>query len=259
MLRIPRAFISLTLLCTLGRGSEAQVLERVRSSATTTTAVTLDPERKLTLVQPLAGPTNLTASGTPAIARLRWDTLPGVIGYHVSRTDPTGVTVKLTTDAITANTFFEDQSGGVKPGLAYTYHVTAAYPNDGFGTAEVSFTPPAPAVPAWVRVVTQSGQNALAWASVPDAGSYQIIEGWMVPIYQTAYTPVYSANGTTSWTTTTVQSGYQYMNRNYIVAAPQSSLPVSTDQAGHRFQVGAVYPPSGVTAPTAQWPSIVAP
>jgi hypothetical protein len=255
MLRTPGAFISLTLLCTLGRGTEAQVLERVRSSATATAAVRLDPERKLTLVQPLAGPTNLTATGTPAIARLRWDTLPGVIGYHVSRTDPAGVTVKLTTDAITANTFFEDQSGGVKPGLAYTYHVTAAYPNDGFGTAEVSFTPPAPAVPAWVRIEPRGGQSALVWAPVPDAGSYHITESWLIPVWQQVQTPVYSSNGTqTGWTWRTVQTGWQAMQRDYVFTAPQSSFPV-TDQAGHRFRVGAVYPPSGIMAPREQWPS----
>jgi hypothetical protein len=159
MLRTPGAFISLTFLCTLGRGSEAQVLERVRTAATPPTAVTLDAETRFTLVRPLAGPTNLTATGTPAIARLRWDTVPGVIGYHVSRTDPAGATVKLTTDAITTSTSFEDLSGRVKPGLAYTYHVTAAYPNDGAGTAEVSFTPPAPAVPAWVRVIPKAAKT----------------------------------------------------------------------------------------------------
>jgi hypothetical protein len=254
MLRTPGAFISLTLLCTLGGGSEAQVLQRARSSATVTTAVTLDPERRLTLVQPLAGPTNLTASGTPAIARLRWDTVPGVIGYHVSRTDPTGLTIKLTTDAITTSTSFEDQSGGVKPGLAYTYHVTAAYPNDGFGTAEVSFTPPAPGVPAWVRIEPRDGQTALVWAPVPDAGSYHITESWLVPVWQQVQTPVYSATGTlTGYTWRTVQTGWQSMQRDYVVTAPQSSFPV--DQTGHRFRVGAVYPPSGITAPLGQWPS----
>jgi hypothetical protein len=256
MLRIPRAFISLTLLCPLSSGGEAQIRERVlRPAATATTG----SEATMTLMRPMAGPTNLTASGTPAIARLRWDTLPGVIGYHVSRTDPAGVTVKLTTDAITANTFFEDQSGGVKPGLTYTYHVTAAYPNDGAGTAEVSFTPPAPAVPAWVRIEPQSGHSALVWAPVPDAGSYQIIEGWMVPVYHDVYAPVTLPNGRTTWTYQRVHTGYQSVNQNYAVAAPQSSLPIGTGLAGHRFQVGAAYPPSGITAPTAQWPSIAAP
>jgi hypothetical protein len=256
MLRIPRAFISVTLLCTLGSGSEAQVRERVFRPAVTATT---GSEATMTLLQPMAGPTNLTATGTPAIARLRWDTLPGVIGYHVSRTDPAGATVKLTTDAITANTFFEDQSGGVKPGLAYTYHVTAAYPNDGTGTAEVSFTPPAPAVPAWVRIEPQGGQSALVWAPVPDAGSYQIIEGWTVPVYRDVYTPVTLPDGRTSWTYQRVHVGYQSVNQNYVVAAPRSSLPIQTGQAGHRFQVGAAYPPSGITAPTARWPSIGAP
>jgi hypothetical protein len=141
----------------------------------------------------------------------------------------------------------------VKPGLAYTYHVTAAYPDDGFGPAEVSFTPPAPAVPAWVRMETQGGQSVLLWAPVPDAGSYQIIQTWLVPVFQSVCTYLTRPDGTIYCSVQQVQSGWQPMNAYYVVTAPQSSLLFSTHPAG-RFQVGAAYPPSGITAPREQWP-----
>jgi hypothetical protein len=159
MLRTQSALISLTLLSTLGSGSEAQVRERVFRPATTTTTPTtttarppgmVDPEEKMMLRRFLAGPANLSVTGTPAMASLRWDTLPGAIGYNVSRSDPAGTTVRLTPGAITP-TSYQDQSGGIKPGNQYRYHVTAAYPDDGAGTAEVSFTPPPAAVAAWAQ------------------------------------------------------------------------------------------------------------
>jgi hypothetical protein len=258
MLRAHSAIISLTLLSTLGSGSEAQVLERpARTAVTATPSVTLSPGARLRLLR-VAGPTNLTATGTPAIARLRWDTVPGAIGYHVIRIDPAGARVPLTTDAITI-TSFEDQSGGVRPGTAYVYHVTATYPDEGAGTAEVSFTPPAAAVPAWVRVIPQGRDNALVWDSVPDAGSYQIIESWNQPVYRVVYKTVYSSNGTPSYVQSTELAGYEYKFQTHSVTAPQLTLVLGAGTSHHRFDVAAVYPPSGVTAPRSQWPFVVAP
>jgi hypothetical protein len=252
MLQSRFALLSLALASIASSATDAQVRERpARQFPGALPGPTSPVTNRLAL--PMAGPTNLTAAGTPAMASLRWDTVPGAIGYHVSRADPAGGTVRLTTDPTTA-TRFEDKSGGVKPGTTYIYHVTAAYP-DGAGTADVSFTPPTPAVPAWVRIEPQGGQRALVWAPVADAGSYQITETWTVPIYKTVSIPVYRVGGTT-WTTTTVQSGFQAVSGTHVVTAPQSSLPIRTDQAGHRFQVGAAYPPSGVTAPRDQWPHV---
>jgi hypothetical protein len=245
------ALISLTLFCTLGSGSDAQVRERaVRPAATPTTGATLGSGSTMTLLRPMAAPTNIIATGTPATASLRWDAPPGAIGYHVSRTDAAGATVRLTANAI-AGTSFEDLSGGVKPGFAYTYNVTAAYPNGGVGTAQVSFTPPAAAVPDSVRVEPRGGERALVCAPVPGAASYQIIESWTQPVYYT----VYSGDGTSS----RVEARYDYMIRTHVVAAPQSSLPLGAGVSGHRFDVGAAYPPSGVTAPRGQWPFKVVP
>jgi hypothetical protein len=230
------------------RGGKAQ--RAVWPADAPTTTSTIVSGATMTLLRPMAAPTNLAVTGTPATASLRWDAAPGAIGYYVSRTDAAGATVRLTANAIGA-TGFEDVSGGIKPGIAYTYHVTAAHPNGGVGTAEVSFTAPAAAVPAWVRLEPRGSESALVWALVPGAASYPIIESWTQPAYYT----VYSADGKSS----TVQTRYDYMTRTHVVAAPQSSLSLGTAAKGHRFDVGAAYPPGGVTAPRGQWPFMVVP
>lgn len=257
MLRTHCALMSLALLCTLSSRGDAQVYERVRPTATPTTRATVGSEGTMTMLRPMAEPTNLTVTGTPAMASLRWDAAPGAIGYYVSRTDAAGAAVKLTPNAIAA-TSFEDLSGGVKPGVAYTYRVTAVHPNDGVGTAQVSFTPPAPAIPDSVRVEPRGGEKVLLWGSVPGAGSYQISETWVQPTYKTVYQTVYSSDGTSRQVAQTVVQ-YQSMTRTHVVAAPQSSLPLGAGVSGHRFAVGAAYPPSGVTAPPAQWRFTIAP
>jgi hypothetical protein len=259
MLRTRSALISLALLSTLGPGSEAQVRERVfRPASTPTTAMPVGSEGKMTLRPFLAGPANLSVTGTSAMASLRWDTLPGAIGYNVGRTDPAGTTVRLTPSAITS-TSFQDQSGGIKPGIQYRYNVTAAYPDDGAGTAEVSFTPPAAAVPAWLRVEPATAPTALVWAPVPDAGAYQIIESWTQTTQIPVYSTVYSQNGTPTTVQTGYQTRYDYQTRTHVVTAPQSSLPLTAGHKGHRFDVGASYPPSGVIAPRGDWRFIVVP
>ena len=249
---LPRfALISLSLASIAAPAIQAQVPERLARpvpAGSPTIATPAPAEGTQTLARPMAGPTNLTATGTPATGSLRWDAAPGASGYHVSRADPAGASTRLTANPIAA-TSFEDASGGVKPGVGYTYHVTAIHPNGGSGSAQVSFTPPAPAVPDSVRVEARGGESVLLWGAVPGAGSYQIIETWMQPTYYT----VYSADGRSS----TVNTRYDQMTRTHVLPAPQSSLSLGTGAKGHRFDVGAAYPPSGVTAPRAQWKYVV--
>ena len=260
MLRPQHALIALALLGTPGSRAGAQTRERLLRPPTATTApaplTTLSSE-KMALRRFLAGPGNLTVSGTPALAILRWDTLPGAIGYNVSRGDPSGTTVRLTPAAINS-TFFQDGSGGIKPGNTYLYHVTAAYPGDGVGTADVSYTPPAPAVPASLHLEPRGSDYALLWATVPDAGSYQIIETWMQQIPITTQQTVYGSDGKP---VTITRTDYKYESRmvTHVLAAPQSSMTVYAGSSKHRFEVGALYSPSGVSAPRAQWPSLTVP
>ena len=257
MLRTHSALIALALLCTLGSRSEAQGRERPLRPATTPAISVTPSSERMILRRFLAGPANLTVSGTPAMASLRWDTLPGAIGYNVSRTDPAGTTVRLTATTI-GSTLFQDQSGGIKPGNTYQYHVTAAYPDDGVGTADVSFTPPAAAVPAWLHLEPQGDKYALVWATVPDAASYQIVEGWTQAIPVTTQQTVYSSDGKPT-TITTTRTVYETHTQTHVLVAPQSSMTVYAGGLNHWFAVGALYAPSGVTAPQAQWPSLVMP
>ncbi len=262
MPRTQRALIALALLGTvgtLGSKAEAQTRERLLRPATATMAPTTltTPGEKLALRRFLAGPANLAVSGTPALAILRWDTLPGATGYNVSRTDPSGTTVRLTPAAINS-TLFQDGSGGIKPGNTYVYHVTAAYPDDGVGTADVSYTPPAAAVPAWLHLDPQGSAYTLSWAPVPDAASYQIMEGWTQVIPVTTQQTVYGSDGK-PYTTTTTRNTYQTHTETHVLVAPQSSMTVYAGGLQHWFAVGALYAPSGVAAPQSRWPSVVMP
>jgi hypothetical protein len=254
------ALISLSLCWIAAPAIQAQVRERTRSvPVRPPIIVTPAPEEgTYTLARPMAGPTNLTATGTPAMASLRWDAAPTAIGYHVSRADPAGATVRLTPNPI-AETSFQDLSGGVKPGIAYTYHVTAAYSNGRSGTAQVSFTPPAPTVPDSVRVEPRGGEMVLLWGSVPGAGSYEIFESWMQPVQIPVYSTVYSAEGKASTVLTGYTTRMDHKTRTHVLPAPQSSLSLGTSAKGHRYDVGAAYSPGGVTAPRSQWKYVVVP
>lgn len=257
MLRTHSALIALAFLSALGSRSEGQTRERLLRPATAPTVTVMPSSDRMTLQRFRAGPANLTVTGTPAMATLRWDTLPGAIGYNVSRTDPAGTTVRLTPSTI-GSTFFQDQSGGIRPGNTYQYHVTAAYPDDGVGTADVSFTSPAAAVPAWLHLDPQGSAYTLAWAPVPDAASYQIMEGWTQAIPVTTQQTVYGSDGK-PYTTTTTQTNYQTHTQIHVLAAPQTSMTVYGGALQHWFAVGALYAPSGVAAPQSQWPSVVMP
>ena len=256
---LPRfALISLSLASLAAPAIQAQVPERMARPVPAGSPIIATPapaEGTQTLARPMAGPTNLTATGTPATASLRWDAAPGASGYHVSRADAAGASVRLTANPIAA-TSFEDASGGVKPGIGYTYHVTAMHPNGGSGSAQVSFTPPAPAVPDSVRVELRGAESVLLWGAVPGAGSYQIFESWM----QAVTVPTYS----------TYLLGRRHADHRHQLHHPirpddpdacrahAAVVPVARHGAkGHRFDVGASYPPSGVTAPRAQWKYVV--
>lgn len=259
MLHSPIALISLSLASLASTALHAQVRERITRPVRSPVIANPAPEAGIArLARPMAGPANLTVTGTPATASLRWDAVAGASGYHVSRTDAAGAAARLTGDAIAA-TSFEDVSGGVKPGVAYTYRVTATYPDGGAGTAQASFTPPAPAVPDSVRVEQRGGETLLLWGAVFGAGSYPIVESWIQPVSVPMYSTVYSADGKPSTVLTGYTTRHDHMTRNHAVAAPRTWLSLGAGAKGHRFDVGAAYPPSGVTAPRAQWKYVVAP
>jgi hypothetical protein len=252
MLRPGFALLTLYLASLSASTVEAQVRDRPARPVTGSPALTqMVRDRENTLARPMAPPTNLTATGTPATASLRWDAAPGATGYYVSRTDAAGATAKLTPTPLAA-TSFEDRSGGVRPGTGYVYHVTAAYPDGGLGTAELSFTTPAAAVPTELRLEGQGEARKLVWSPVAGAASYVIVESWTQAIPVTVTSP--------DGRSTTTRTDYYTRTNTYVVTATQQSAPTNGQGiVNHVFAVGAQYPPSGVTAPQSQWPHITVP
>src|SRR5262249_40187886 len=139
------------------------------------------------------------------------------------------------------------------------------YTNGGFGSAVVSFTPPAALVPAGLHVEQRAGQYVVAWSSVAGATMYQIYETWM----ETTATTVRTPDGRSSTST-------EYRPQSNIITTSQTFVPLlqgggtttvssSTDRtisrslSSIRYEVAAAYPPSGVTAPRAQWPHLNVP
>lgn len=225
--------------------ASAQVIER--AVARPGIAVQIAPAPGTASLLPVLGaPANLSITGTPSTASLKWDGVANATGYVVTRVDPTGVATKLTPVPITT-TRFDDLSGGVRPSATYTYRVSATATNYNDGSTQQTFTAPAAAVPAWARVDQSSDGGTLTWAAVSGAASYKIVESWCVLVQ----IPVYSGTTQTGYTTRT-----DCQSRVHVIPAPQTSLRLFGDALKHRFSVGAVYEPGSVTAPASQWPSV---
>ncbi len=171
----------------------------------------------------------------------------------------------MTANAISL-TSFNDQSGGVRPGVTYTYHVTASYPNFGLGTADVSFTPPAAAVPIGLHAELRSGKYVVAWTPVPGATAYQVIETWTLQTSTTIRMP----DGRSSTSTTTLPytvmlttadawAPVQVAGAGTTTVESNANQTIARSISRVRYDVAVSYPPSGVTAPRSLWPSINVP
>jgi len=274
MRRIDLALWCGALLAAPWQQAFSQIVVSPKLSPISGTATTLN-----TLSAPMAPPSNLSVTGTPASAALRWDppnstiayatrtaatAAPGVTGYYVSRTDPNGATVRLNTTAISV-TRFDDQSGGIRPGSTYTYHITAVYSNGGYGPADVAFTAPAAAVPTGLHLESRVSQTVLTWTAVAGAASYQIVESWTESVTTTTRGPDGRANTTVQTNTNsivlTTVDAFVPISRGGTVSNTQTSsdqsVIVTRTLSPVRYEVGALYAPSSVAAPRSQWPSFV--
>jgi hypothetical protein len=163
-----------TLITALGATSLfGQVYQgAVIARPTTPTTVLRQP----TLVQPLAGPTNLTVTPAGIEATVRWDPVPGVTGYLVTRTSAQSGTIQQTPTPITS-TSFTDVSQQFDPRYLHTYQVLAVYPDGRSGASTVTYLPPPPRVslPQHVgnRYVGATGWNT-TWVAVPEATGYAV-------------------------------------------------------------------------------------
>jgi hypothetical protein len=126
--------------------------------------------RQPTLVKPLAGPANLTVTPAGIEATLRWDSVPGVKGYLVTRTSAQG-NIQQTPTPITS-TSFTDVSQQFNPRYTFTYGVIAVYPDGRGATSTVTYLPPPATVsrPQWGGSCYGSGAGwTTNWTGVPEA------------------------------------------------------------------------------------------
>lgn len=99
-------------------------------------------------VQPLAAPTNLTATATPGQVSLTWqDNAPNEFSYQIHRTPTFG---GIAFGETGPNATFYADTRNLTPGISYTYRVQATYRYD-TPTATSTRT----GVPAFVTVVAQ--------------------------------------------------------------------------------------------------------
>jgi hypothetical protein len=134
------------------------------------------PSAGATLEQPLAAPTNLTVTPAATTASLRWDAVPGVVGYLVTRTSRLYGTIQQTPTPLTA-TSFTDVSQQFDPRYLHTYGVSAVYPGGRYAAATVSYYPP----PASVGYPQHYGNRYVGatgwtttWTAVPEATGYVV-------------------------------------------------------------------------------------
>jgi hypothetical protein len=160
--------------------------------------------RQPTLVQPLAGPANLTVTPAATSASLRWDAVPGASGYLISRTSALYGTIQQTPTPLTG-TSFTDVSQQFDPRYLHTYKVNAVYPDGRASASTVTYLP----APASVTRPQWGGNSNLStsgwttkWAAVPEATGYvvryQIRETNGLNAYRTVDTSVVVAPPATS-------------------------------------------------------------
>jgi hypothetical protein len=190
LMAIPRA----TSMLALGATSLFGQVDRGAVIARPTIPTTV--LRQPTLVQPLAGPANLTVTPAPTEASLRWDSVPGVKGYLVTRFSALYGNIQQTPTPITG-TSFTDVTQQFNPRYLFTYSVIAVYPDGRGATSTVTYLPAPASVtrPQWGGNCYGSGAGwTTNWAAVPEATGYVVryklrqTNGWNV--YRTVDTSI---------------------------------------------------------------------
>jgi hypothetical protein len=198
------------------------------------------PAAGATVEQPLAAPANLTLTPAATSATLRWDPVPGAVGYIVTRTTRLYGSIQQTPTPITA-TSFTDVSQQFDPRHVYTYGVSAVYPGGRYAMATVSHFP-APASVGYPQHYGNRyvGATGWTWTAGPEATGYLV-----------HYNLQLTNGGNLYWNVDTT----------FAVAAPTTKHDLSewNGQAGlygnaptaiRSTAVSAVFPNGGRSAPT---------
>ncbi len=174
-IRTPIATVLATLLLVPAIAT-AQIPNRRATSAVVYPSA---PPPGTTTLTPMAEgppPIGLTVAGTQTAATLTWTPPAGVTGFDVWRAVANQYPTKLTATPVTTAGFVDQSGFGY--GLSYSYRVVSHFASGPSGSATVSFQPPPPVNPAWVKANTQNGQGskdvAVSWAAVPGATRYHV-------------------------------------------------------------------------------------
>jgi hypothetical protein len=159
---------------------------------------------------PPSAPAGLTAITNCEQITLTWAPSSGATNYNVKRS--TSSTTNYAVIASTSATSYTDTN--VLNGTTYYYVVSAVNAGgEGPNSAPVSATPPPPPAPVIVTVVTNYGQVALTWSTVPCPGiTYNVRRS---PSSGGPYTIIVNT-ASTSYTDTGVLNGSTYY---YVVSA----------------------------------------
>ena len=179
--------------------------------------MTLDP------TPPARGPapTALAATGLPSTATITWTAPAGAVGFDIHRSEPAGRWTQLNPSPVTVTRF--DDRTGFAAGQSYVYRVVSHFASGPSGYADVSFQPPPPVNPSWVKAVVHGADVVVSWAEVPGATRY-VVAG---------------ADGS--------------MFRD--VPAPATTVTYRGLAAGgYDIAVGARFDPGPVETPAAAWP-----
>lgn len=149
----------------------------------------IKPGSTIQQIKPGPPPTNITVSTTQTTATLAWPAVTGASGYSVYSVGKTG-SVPLTPAPVASTSAIHR---GLAPGTAYSWTVTALYPDGRQGISPpVSATTKPPVNPTGFMVTTIGNDITLRWNPVPEASFYWLqgsgLPAQKVPPRTTAYT-----------------------------------------------------------------------
>lgn len=132
-----------------------------------------------TLTMAGTGPATVTVTGlTSRSITLAWSAVPNAIAYWIHRQDVPGGPFIRGNQSTTA---LAQTDGGLLPGTAYQFKVSAVFPSsanraEGFSAAIAATTSP-PVAPSGLAAVLGQGKRSvtLSWTPLSDASSYRIV------------------------------------------------------------------------------------
>ncbi len=234
--------IKLTLMACLLLGAAGPIHAQIQRAPGRLPLANLPPRTSgETIVTPAPaqpGPANLSVTGSPTEATIRWEAVPGATGYMVTRTDAIHGAIVMTQSPITA-TSLQDGSGRFDFRAPITYRVLAVYPGGQYGATETTFALPIPGPTNAFFTGDKHGPRVLSWTAAPSASGYVLKRRVIRSRYDSSYRVV----------------GYDTIREEIVnVDGSLSSFTFGRDISlawydHDSFEVAAVYQPGNATSP----------